>query len=322
VTTRRSRRRFAAVGGLITAGALALSLASCGYAQPQPDEIGLYYNAGWIEGKNFDHVVQPGTSDDTFSFNDDVFFLPTSLRTWNIAKEGGDSDDPIVVATKRTGGAGQAGTDGAQVAVFAQINFKLNTNTEDIKDFKGGTLRRFWESIGRRYAADGEDGWKKMLLATVVPALQKSMQAEIRGYTADQLVDNTNGIHSEAQDKVSATFQAELKRLAGGDFFCSATFSGTGTCEAPQVAIKDVDFANSGIQDARDERAKAAERAKAKLQEAEGLLESQTTLNKALKDANYLEYLRIQAQLEADKACAANPNCVLVRGGNVTVPVR
>lgn len=300
----KKKMALSVLGGALLLGALS----SCGYATPAADQIGLYYNQGWAEGKNFDHVVEPGTSDDSFAFNDVVIYLPTSLRTWNVSTDdGADQKSPIIVPTK----------DGVLVNVWSQANMVLNSNNKDVKDFPGGTIRRFWESIGARYAADSDDGWRKMMLVTVVPALEKATRDVVREYDADPLVYNTGGIMSEVQGKIGEHFLTELKRLSGGEFFCGPTFvRGKNTCPAPELIVKDVDFNNSGIQQARDDRRKAAEQSAAKLAEAQGMLDAQAKLNAALKDPNYLRYLEAQMQLEAAKACAASSNCVLVQGSS------
>jgi hypothetical protein len=301
-----------AVAGITTM----LALSSCGYATPRPDEIGLYYNEGWKEGNNFDHIVAPGTSDNTFAYNDEVVYLPTSLRTWNITPDdGGDQKEPIVVPT----------ADGVLVHVWLQANFVLNSNSEDIDGYKGGTIRKFWEEIGHRYKADKDKGWRNMMLVTVVPALEKATTDTVRAYAADPLVYNTDGIYDEVQEAIGTRFLANLVRLSGGNFFCGPTLiRGSGQCPDPELILRDVDFSNPAIQQARDQRRTEQELAQARLEEAQGHLEAQERLNEAINDPAYLEYLKAQMQLEAAQACAASESCTFIQGAGVTptIPAR
>lgn len=308
----RPLRRTAAV-----AAAVVLASAGCSYPTPAPDQVGLYYNEGASDGYQFGYCIDPGKSNDEQEWNNSVVYLPNGLRTWNIAPDSDDTKTPIVVASKPRDGQ----PSGVQVNVWSQANMSLNTNCDDIKDHPGGTLRKFWEQIGRRYGADDVDGWRKMMLVSVVPALEKATRDVVREYDADALVANAGGIITEVQTKISGRFSEELKRLSGGEFFCGPTFvRGKNECPPVELIVKDVDFANPGIQAARDEKQKAAEGSAAKLAEAQGLLASQQALNRALADPNYRQYLMKQLDVEIAKACASNQSCTLViTSGNDSV---
>lgn len=290
-----------------------LGSAACAIT-PQPDEIVLHYKGGPFNGNKFDRVIDPGTRESNVTVADTDVSLPTSLRTWNIAADdGADQKDPIVVPT----------SDGVLVHVWLQANFVLNSNYTDIDDFDGGTIRKFWEEIGRRYKADTDKGWRAMMLVTVVPALEKATTDTVRAYEADPLVYNTDGIYTEVQEDIGDRFLDNLVRLSGGDFFCGPTFvRGSGECPDPELILRDVDFANPEIQAARDQRRTEQELAQARLEEAQGHLEAQERLNSALADPQYLDYLKAQMQLEAAKACAQSETCTFISGGATpTVPL-
>lgn len=308
--TQRGRVALFGAGGLLTI----LAVAGC-TVTPQPDEITLHYHGGSWEGHSFDKVVLGGDNAADYNIADANITLPTSLRTWNIAVDSEDQKEPIVVPTK----------DGALVNVWSQANFVLNTNYDDVEGFPGGTLRQFWEAIGHRYDANTEDGWRDMMLVTVVPALEKATTDTVRSYDADDLVYNREGIHTEAQQAIGRRFLENLKRLSGGNFFCGPTFvRASGQCPPPELLLKGIDFNNPSIQEARDERRKEQELAAAALEKAEGLLAAQEALNEALNDPNYVRYLEAQMNLEAAKACAASPSCTFISGAGATpvLPVR
>lgn len=318
MTETRNRRILRAV--MLGAAGLAITAVAAGCTiTPQPDEIVLHYHGGPLEGNSFDRVVLPGDNAGNWNVADTNVSLPTSLRTWNVAPGSADQAEPIVAPS----------ADDVPVAVWLQVNMLLNTNTDDVPDFEGGTLREFWEVIGRRYEADTDEGWDAMMRVTVVPALTKAVTDTVRAYEADPLVYNTDGVYVDVQSRIGAAFLAELTRLSGGEFFCGTSFvptwnGGSGTCPPVELILTNIDFANAAIQDARDGRAVAEEEAAAALIEAEGQTAAQEQLNDALSDPAYLEYLIAQLELEQVRACAASPNCTVVVGAGATpvVPTR
>lgn len=286
----------------------ALSLTACAIAEP--DKVGLYYMEGSSDGYHFDHCIEPGASDDG-TWNNSVVYLPTNLRTWNIAAEGGDTNRPITVASKPESNQ----PSGVQVNVWAQVNLVLNTNCDGGKD---STIVAFWEKIGRRYQADNDEGWKNMLLNTVVPALEKATRVVVRNYPADPLVAGTN--LPEIQEAIGKEFSSELNRVTGGPYFCGPTFNrASKDCPPVQVLVKDVDYADPGIQQARNEKQQALERATALVAEAEGKLRAASAQQQLYDNPAWVALEKAKIQLEIAKACGQNPNCRMIMGADGTI---
>lgn len=322
MTKTRIRRLPRGVVLGVAAAVVAAGATGC-TTTPQPDEIVLHYHGGPFEGNNFDRVILPGTSAGNWNVADTRVFLPTNLRTWNVAPGSADQDVPFVAPS----------ADNVPVAVWLQVNMLLNTNHDDGgDDFEGGTLREFWEVIGKRYDANTDEGWREMMLVTVVPALTKAVTDTVRSYEADPLVYNTDGIYPEVQTRIGRLFLDELIRLSGGEFFCGTSFvptwrNGDGSCPAPELILTNIDFANPAIQAARDERRVEEEQAAARLVEAEGHTQAQEELNAALSDPDYLAYLIAQMELQAAQAqaqaCQQSANCTVIGGGATpVVPTR
>jgi hypothetical protein len=300
------RNRLAAV--LVALGLLVTATACSEIADP--DVVGLYYMQGDRDGYKFDHCIDPGKSDDAI-WNNSVVWLPNNLRTWNIQPQGGDSDRPITVATKPEPNQ----PSGVQVNVWSQVNMMLNTNCQDGSN---SVLVQFWERIGRRYKADEEAGWKVMLLNTVVPALEKSTRVVVRNYAADPTVAGTN--LPDIQQAVSAEFGKELRRLVGGDFFCGPTFNrATKECPPVEVLVKDVDYTDPGIQQARNNKQKALEDAAAKVAAAQGEVDAANKLESLYRNGAWLELEKAKIQLKIAEACGQNPNCQMIMGSDGTI---
>lgn len=296
------------IGALLLAVAVTVGLMAC--AKAPPDYVGLYYYEGSSDGYRFGHCFEPGASD-KWTANNSYVLLPISLRTWNIAPEGGDTDRPITVSSKPE--ANQP--SGVQVNVWAQLNLMLNTNCEGGKT---STVVQFWEKIGRRYKADTDEGWKTMLLNTVVPALEKSTRVVVRNHSADALVAGTN--LPEIQDAIGREFSTELNRVTGGPYFCGPNFNrATKDCPPVQVLVKDVDYTDPGIQDARNDKQKALERAQALVAEAEGKLRAANAQEALYDNPAWVQLEKARIQLEIAKACGQNPNCHMVMGADGTI---
>lgn len=306
-------------------GVMALGTVSACSSIAAPDYMGLYYMEGNIDGYKFDHCYDPGSTTDA-EWNNSTVLLPVSLRTWKISEDSTDSTRPIRVPSKPQ--AEQPG--GVMMNIWTQTNFMLNTHCGANNDDVNSPIVHFWEKIGRRYNADTVDGWKIMLENTIVTALTTVTANVIRDYEADVLVSGTK--KEEIQSRISNAFTPELKRLVGGDYFCGPTFSRQSeTCPPVQVLLLPVDYANEGIQAARDEKQAAIERAAATLAEAQGqaaalVAEATGKVNAAnLEGQLYnnpgwveLQKAEIQRKMVVE-ACSVSPNCTLILGSDGTV---
>lgn len=329
-----------ALGVVLPAGA-------CSTRAPS-DQIVLYYKAGTGDDRQFGECIEPGKAG-SYPVDDEVFYLPTSLRTWNIRPEGGDTNKPIKSGTKPVGTQ-----PGPEVVIYATADFYLNTDCGDGKD---SPVVQFWENTGRRYgvSVDGEEGfsddkWRAMLLNTLVPAEEKALREQTRNWTADELDANLNGAWAQMEKQLGPLFLEQLRAKVGGDYFCGTGYArgtevewpewvadGTdekglakfreekhrGKCPPVRISIIDVNFADDNIAKARAAVFAAEQEAKAKLIAAQAELQQSQILGQAASNEAYLRYKQIEAQAKAAEACKANPNCTVIidgtGGANVNV---
>lgn len=341
------------VGAALGAVAVFSTVVACS-TRAEPDEIGLYYTKGSLEGTKFQECIEPSTKGPG-TVNDEVYWLPTSLRTWNIQKQGGDTAEPIVAGTKPNA-SGQAGP---QVKVWATTEFYLNSDCTDAqgKETTGAPVVLFWEKTGRRYgvtAASGDSGWKNMLLNTLVPVLDRTIQGVSRNFTADEMDTDLNDTWSKAEALMRDEFTAQLRSKVGGDYFCGPEYqrerdvtwtqktvkheqverliagkktlvdqysfgpdeTKTGQCPPVKVTISNADYADQGLQDARAATRRATEEAEKRVIEARAKVEESKILSQAASDPNYMRLKELETQLQMAQACAANPNCTLIIGAD------
>lgn len=305
---------------LAAAGVLLLVTGTaCSYGNPGADEIGLYYEEGSWDGQKFLQCVNPGESvvtTDGFEDGDAIYPVPASLRTWNIAPNGGDSNIPITVAAAPEPGQ----PSGAQVNLWTQFAFTINSACSDANS----PAVQWWEKVGRRYytadkTEDKTEWWGKMLQNTIVPAAEAVSRTKARAFTADALVSGAANV--DLQKAIATDLPGELRRLTGGNYFCSPTFNRANPdqCGEVQVLLKDIDYTNPAIQAARDEKQKAIEIAAALVAEAQGKVDAaakqaQLYGNPAwvALEQSKIELQKAQAQAEACKQAAS---CTIVSGG-------
>lgn len=350
-------RKTFRVAGLIVVGILATgSLTACG-TTAQPDFLLLRYDKRNSGGVSFKECVQPSKKAGT-TYNDQNYALPVSLRTWNISlkDQGGDSNDPIKTGTKpqsevkdATGKILTAAQPGPDMVVYTKAEFYLNT---DCSAGATSPIVRFWENTGRRYgvAGDGEtafsaDGWKNMLLNTLVPAESKAVRAASRNFDADDLDTNTGGVWALLEQQMATTFVNELNAsIGGGDYFCGPQYKrGTdgkpvkvqwtvpdsadptktepqeGTCPPVRISVIDINYADSRISDARASAYAAEQNARAANIDAQAKVDVANKLKQAGEQGAEVQRQQVQLDIERERTkqvekCAANPQCTVIVG--------
>lgn len=321
------------IGAACLAVATVATLGACATRAPS-DYIVLYYKAGAGDNKKFEECIEPGT-DGKYPIDDEIFYLPTSLRTWAVLPEGGDSNQFFTVASAPDAKTKQPGP---QMGVWVTVDFYLNTNCAKGKD---SPIVQFWEKTGRRPWKDGkgiatagedgfnEDAWRAMLQAILVPVELGVLNEEARKYQADDLDSGKDGLWTKMEQAIGPAFNASLKTKVGGDYFCGSSYNrSVDTCPAITVDIVEINFADSGIQTARNNVFKAKQDREAELTRAQTELDKANLLAKANRNPQYLEFAKLEADLEraklelqAAQACAANPNCTVIVGVGGSVGV-
>jgi hypothetical protein len=331
----RTAKRLGALTAIV---GLTMGVSACGVVSG-PDMLGLYYMEGPSDGYKFGQCIEPGQVGPA-EWNNSVVYLPTNLRTWviddmpdpadptgqrRIIAPGADSMDTIIVSAKPE----KEQPSGVQVRLSTKTSFHLNT----FCDAKGGVAKEFWEKIGRRYGASFVDsnvipqGWRDMLNAELVPIQKTIIKDVVRNYGADAFIANAEGVQNEAQKQVGERLAVEFNRISGGQFFCGPSFVRTKPdCPPLELLIIGVEYADPGIQAARNEKVKAVEMAAAQLASAQGEAAALVAEAKGKKDAaaelaglyNSPGWVALQKQIVASnalvEACKLAKECKLIVG--------
>lgn len=313
---------------LLLAGTMVLGTGCA--SQAPVDKVGLYYTGGPMQGRHFKKVITPGSGSTFLGFADDVKWLPIGQRNYIVSKKPQEGDKKGSVDFIRVPAKGGVNMD-FEVSVY----FKLNTLTDDIKGYKGGTLRRFWETIGKRYEADTEHGWDNMLNDNFRKIIEASMRQKVFSFTVDELYANAEGAASgredailKIQNEIAAQLKENINSTLGGNYFCGPTFDrGRDECPPFQFIINSAEPTDAPVRDSFSAQRVAANgvitaqnQAQAQKAAAEGTAAAQNALKGNLSP----EYLELQ-RIEAQKACAQSDKCTLIFGGlgvSPTLPVR
>lgn len=315
----------------VIAGAVVVGGAGCSTIA-EPDNMILQYSGGSVDGSHFVRCIEPSKRGPGV-VNDTNFALPTSERRWAIRPDDkGDTKTPIEAGSKPDAN----GNQGPKVNIYATTRFFLNTNCDGGKD---AVVVRWWETLGRRYGADvnpeessdeqaHDDGFVKMLYASIIPIIERAVRDSTPSFTADQLDNNLNGAYETLEAEIEKRLAAEIK--ASGNFFCGPGYNRADpkSCPPLDVDVTDGAYQDESVAAARAGVFAATQRAKA----AEIDTASKLATAKALKEAGSegLEVQRLQNQLAIEQehtkqaqACAANPNCtVIVGNAGVNVAAR
>lgn len=311
---------LALIAGLL----MVAGLSGCS-TRPPVDEVWLYYSNGSVDKKEFKQCIDPNTKG-PWQANNDTFALPTSLRTWNVAPAGGDTDQPTVVGSEPDAN-GQAGP---QVAIWSTVEFYLNTNCGDGAD-KNSPVVKFWEQTGSRKdwklsdesANFSIDNWRKVLQNTLVAVQTKAMQRVARLYNADEMDTNLladptkkpeeRDVWKLMENEMQAEFAEQLRAKVGGDYFCGVGYNrSTGECPPVRISITDINYADANLQAKRAEVRAAAEEAKKRLIEAQSQTAVARELTKSANSPQYVRLKELETQLAIAQACAQAPNCTMV----------
>ena len=198
---------------------IAFGASGCSVADPDTSQIVLHYSGGAFSSQQFEYCTQPGIRS-TGGSGDFDFYYPAGQRTYVFSDRPGADAPPIRVSTKNQ----------TELIVRGAITFTLNPSCEPYTDstgreWKGGKLQKFHDTIGRQntaYADSGgdpmPDGWKSVLNIYVGAPAERAMDNAGIGFPWQDLysnVDAKNAWTKAVEDRLPQL----IKDQAGDDLF-------------------------------------------------------------------------------------------------------
>jgi hypothetical protein len=309
------QKRVIAAGVTVVGAVLLLvvGLSTTTFTSVPNDKIGVHYSGGPIQGSHFVELVAPGTGSRYYGQFEHVYLLPATQRNYIISRHAdiGDrkkADEVIGVS---------APPNSVQISFEAAAYFKLNTEPQAVKKFFNDICLR-----NKCWELETGGGWDKMLDQFLRPVLENAVRREAGKYDKDQIRSDPT-VLVKMQAAIGANLRTELKEVIGGEYFCGPDAT-PGSCTNITFILKDP-LLPEAVEKAYADTAAAAQRVNAAQQEAaakvaaaKGDADAQRARAEApaLTDAQ-LRYIEAQAQM----ACASNPSCTMIVGGNPNVNV-
>lgn len=194
---------------LVIAAVLAIPvLSGCSTVSTDANQIALHYNAGPMSSSKFDSCVPASKREFNGPF-DQYFFYPTDQRF--VDATGAENSDfgAVTVVSK----------DNVEMQIPVTVNFFLKTDCE--------TLRKFHESVGKRFAAYNTQasdtmspGWKEMLRVIIYQPMDTTLDRIAQGYKWRDLY-NDPGAKSAIEKAVNENIASLVERQTNNQEFFS-----------------------------------------------------------------------------------------------------
>lgn len=292
-----------------------LAFAGCSVKKVDEAHVGVRYTDGPIDGKKFDHVVQPGGSETVF--NDHVYELPARQVTYILgSKPDGSKCDECDAPTLRFTAKG-----GVDMNLDLADRFFLNSRTNALKPF-------FLEQC-QKFDCWTDKGWVKMLdnvfgnpMKAVVKDIGLDFDPESLRYNA--------GTRDQFARKFATEFRKAQARLVGGSgrYFCGPGYDRKTTNKHAKSYCPELSVEVTGVTFADPER--EAVHGKEQLSKAQEQLagqqlataKAQQAVNSAQATSQNLALMERQAMLECAKRAGCQLTIVVGANGQVTIPAK
>jgi hypothetical protein len=205
---------FRKIAALVAALTL-LAVTACSIADPTASEVALQYGGGPLDSKVWVSCTTGERA--THDINDVHYYYPVGQRDFTFG-DGQGLDSAALTSTT---------SDSQEIKVSGTVKFTLNTSCEPFKDpsgkqWPGGVLQWFHETVALKYNAaptDGgqqmTDGWDALLRNYVGAALDRATDNEALKYPWQKLYADT-GSKAQWEKDVLAQLPAILRTLTQG----------------------------------------------------------------------------------------------------------
>lgn len=194
---------------VVALAAVAVLATACTMTTPDPDKVGIVYDAGPMSDTTFQNCIRPGQQDISGP-NDEAYVYPNQQRTYDFTGRAESEAKPIHSASK----------DGVDLSIAGGLAFYMNGADCQL-------LKVFHEQIGLKYeaydgGADGK-GWGNMLRFYLGNALERAMDEETLKYGWEELHYNRNGAKTKWETAVAAGVATYVQQLTGQPYFTKMT---------------------------------------------------------------------------------------------------
>lgn len=185
---------------------------ACGMKSSAVNELCLIYSGGVVEDKNYEGLLEPGSTNKSTGYGSKTYCYKTDQRSYIAnAKNNGADSGPVEVVSQ----------DDVRLAVDYQLYFTVNQKEE--------IIRTFHENLGVKTKAWKEDGWKQLLREYFEPQIERALEAAA-------LKSNWRDLYASEEARIAfqtatvANLKRNIKEVIGNDYFCGPQYTGENEC--------------------------------------------------------------------------------------------
>lgn len=206
------------MAALAVAAITVLTVTGCTIANTTPQNIGISYNNGPLDSRTFEACNPPGERTINGAFSDQYFY-PAGQRTFNFSGDEGADSKSLSVATSSS----------IELIASGTVTFHLNTSCDSYtdkagKEWPGGRLQKFHQTIGAKLKAYSEDenadnggeGWNKFVNTYIKDVVDRALDTNGQKYEWALLYTN-NETRQQWEKGVLDTIPDLVKAQLGDD---------------------------------------------------------------------------------------------------------
>lgn len=203
---------------ILAVAAVGLVAAGCTIVSTSPQNVGIAYNNGPFDSRTFEACNPPGERS-TNGANSDHYFYPAGQRTFSFSNDKGADAKPLSVATSSS----------IELTVTGTVTFHLNISCDKYtdksgKEWPGGRLQKFHETIGAKLEAYSDDenadnggkGWPKFVNTYIKDVVDRALDTNGQLYEWPALYAN-NDTRQKWEKGVLETIPDLVKAQLGDD---------------------------------------------------------------------------------------------------------
>jgi hypothetical protein len=222
---------------------------ACGFADTQINEIGLMYEGGITQNKDYKGILRPGATMESIGYGTTVYRYRIDQRSFIADDEGGDTGPVAVVSGDQ------------RMLVEYQLYFTLNQEEE--------TLKAFHENLGVKTEAWKTDGWQQLLNEYFKPQIERALEAAALQFDWSDLRASEE-TRRQFNTVTAQLVKQNLREVIGGEYFCGPGYQEPGDeCGDFTFTVGKPELVNADLISAIEAEQVAVRRTAAQAQENE-----------------------------------------------------
>lgn len=196
--TRRQKLTTVLIAALMVVGVVACTSSSS-------NEVTVCRNGGMFDNNRIRTVLDPGEGPDNVGLNTHCYSFPVSTRIYDASGSDDADRGPLTCTT----------SDAVAIRMSVAVRFTLNTDDAD----DHAQIKESFNEVLDRYDAHTDEGWDRMLDATIGRELDSQVESICRDYTGRVLATQSSAL-STVQSALRDNMRNRINENVGTKLFC------------------------------------------------------------------------------------------------------